>query len=41
VESGFILDFNGLNLRGGTSLVGFDFSKIRYNIGIGISFKRK
>ncbi|MCR9014523.1 hypothetical protein [Aquiflexum gelatinilyticum] len=41
VESGFILDFNGFNLRGGTSLVGFDFSKIRYNMGIGFSFKRK
>ena len=41
LESGIILDFKGLNLRGGTSLVGFDFSKMRYNLGIGVSFKRK
>jgi hypothetical protein len=41
LESGFIMDFKGLNLRGGTSLVGFDFSKLRYHLGIGISFKKK
>ncbi|MCH6233845.1 hypothetical protein [Cognataquiflexum rubidum] len=41
LESGIILDFKGLNFRGGTSMVGFDFSKLRYNIGVGISFKRK
>ncbi|MCH6200206.1 hypothetical protein MMU07_11470 [Aquiflexum sp. LQ15W] len=41
VESGIILDFNGLNLRGGMSMVGFDVSRLRYNIGVGISFKRK
>lgn len=41
VESGIILDFEGLNLRSGVSVVGFDFSEIRYQIGIGFSVKSK
>lgn len=41
IESGIILDFKGLNLRSGISVLGFDFSEIRYQIGIGFSVKSK
>ncbi|MCL6260603.1 hypothetical protein M3O96_15980 [Aquiflexum sp. TKW24L] len=41
LESGFILDFKGLNLRAGSSLAGFDFENLRYHLGVGISFKKK
>lgn len=41
IESGIILDFKGLNLRSGVSVVGFDFSEIRYQIGVGFSVKSK
>lgn len=41
LEGGFILDFNGLNLRFGGNLRGFDFSNIEYHVGIGFSLKSK
>jgi len=41
IETGVILDFKGLNMRSGVSVVGFDFSEIRYQFGIGFSVKSK
>lgn len=41
LEGGLILDFNGLNLRFGSNLRGFDFSSVEYHVGIGFSLKSK
>lgn len=41
LESGLILDFNGLNLRFGGNLRGFDLSKVEYHMGMGFSLKSK
>ena len=41
LEGGLILDFNGLNLRFGGNLRGFDFSNLEYHVGIGFSLKSK
>jgi hypothetical protein len=41
IEGGLILDFNGLNLRFGGNLRGFDFSSMEYHLGIGFSLKSK
>ena len=41
LEGGLILDINGLNLRFGGNLRGFDFSNLEYHVGIGFSLKSK
>ncbi|WP_194973634.1 hypothetical protein [Aquiflexum lacus] len=41
IEGGMILDFNGLNLRFGGNLRGFDLTNVEYHLGIGFSLKSK